>query len=128
MTSRSAVEKRLLALPGMTRSADGTTRNKIGAGPMTIRLPWSSVTLTDFGTPTLSVLSYPNLADSPRRQRQPIDISRAYPCRSALHAASRYGFFGCDFRRWLVGEFELELVEEQLQIGLWLGVAGEHDL
>jgi hypothetical protein len=35
---------------------------------------------------------------------------------------------GGDFGRRLRGQSELELVDQQLQLGLGLGVAGEHDL
>lgn len=35
---------------------------------------------------------------------------------------------GGDFRRRLRGQTELELVDQQLQLGLGLGVAGQHDL
>src|SRR5215831_10643763 len=34
---------------------------------------------------------------------------------------------GGDFWRRLGGQFEPELVEQQLLIGFWLGVAGEHE-
>jgi hypothetical protein len=35
---------------------------------------------------------------------------------------------GGDPGRWLGGQLELELVDEQLQLGFRLGVAGEHEL
>jgi hypothetical protein len=48
--------------------------------------------------------------------------------RSALQGGCWIGRWGGDFRRRLGGQFKLELLEQQVQFGLWLSVANELQL
>src|ERR1700724_1895840 len=50
------------------------------------------------------------------------------PRRAALQRGGWRGRAGSDFRWWLGGQIQLQVLQQKVEFGLGLGVAGEHQL